>query len=309
MTCYHPLQAWYSKEINPSGKRSLVFNPKKAHQPDAPLEIACGQCIGCRLERSRQWAIRCTHEASLYEDNCFITLTFDDDNLYKRDNPWSLDVRDFQLFMKRLRKQYGDGIRFYHCGEYGDLYKRPHYHACLFNFDFPDKQLWRVINGHRLYRSPSLERIWPYGFSTVGTMTFESAAYCARYILKKQTGDNAEKRYHAIDDETGEYFDLKPEYNTMSRRPGIAAGWYEKFRDDVYPHDYVVMRGKKMRPPKFYDRLLERTRPYEFDQIKEDRVMSAMVHDDNLTPERLAVRELCKLEQLKKLPRNLDGEI
>lgn len=104
MPCYRPITAWYSREVNRSGKRSLVFSPRKAEQQDDPIQISCGQCIGCRLERSRQWAVRCLHEASLYEDNCFITLTFDDNHLFKRNNPASLDIRDFQLFMKRLRK-------------------------------------------------------------------------------------------------------------------------------------------------------------------------------------------------------------
>jgi hypothetical protein len=220
MPCYKPLEAWYSKDVNPSGRRGIVFNPSLALQRDDPINISCGQCIGCRLERSRQWAIRCMHEASLHEENSFITLTFSPEHLVARDNPWSLDVRDWQLFMKRLRKRTGKKIRFYHCGEYGELHKRPHYHACLFGYDFPDKRLWRVVNGQRLYTSYFLQELWPYGFSTIGTVTFESAAYVARYIMKKVSGKNADDYYQWFDDETGEIFDRHPEYTTMSRRPG-----------------------------------------------------------------------------------------
>ena len=118
----------------------------------------------------------------MYDDNCFITLTYSNQHIPA---DGSLDVRVFQKFMKRLRKRFGDGIRFYHCGEYGSLLGRPHYHACLFNFDFPDKYLWKENNGQKLYRSPSLEELWPYGYSSIGTVTFESAAYVARYILKR----------------------------------------------------------------------------------------------------------------------------
>ena len=236
MPCYSPLQAWRSRQTNPSGKRGMVFSPEKALAPDDPMDIACGQCIGCRLERSRQWAVRCVHEASLYEDNCFITLTFDDENLNKRENPLSVDVSDFQKFMKRLRKKYGKGIRFFHCGEYGDLYGRPHYHACLFNHDFDDRRLYSVRDDVRLYTSESLQELWPFGFSSVGDVTFDSAAYVARYIMKKINGENAWHHYSEIDFDTGEIINQrKPEYTTMSRRPGIGKGWYEKFKNDLYP--------------------------------------------------------------------------
>lgn len=333
MPCYKPITAWRSSKINESGKRSLVFNSKYAHEHDNPIEIACGQCIGCRLERSRQWAIRCMHEASLYEDNCFITLTFSDEEMLKRENPWSVDVRDFQLFMKRLRKKFPDKtIRFYHCGEYGEVCKfclksinfcecgpeedwdnrsrpgRPHYHACLFNHDFDDKELWRIQNGQRLYRSPTLEKLWPYGHSSIGTVTFDSAAYVARYIMKKITGDLAEDHYEAIDPFTGEVTSLRPEYTTMSRRPGIGTEWFNKFSDDVYPGDFVVVNGTKCRPPKFYDSLLETIDPFLHDDIKQFRTDAGFLHNEDSTRERLDVREYVQKKRLEKLPRKLTNE-
>jgi hypothetical protein len=308
MPCYKPMTAWYAKEINNSGKRSLVFNPKKAYQPDDPIEIACGQCIGCKLERSRQWAIRCVNEASLYEDNCFLTLTFSPEYLKKRKNPWSLDVRDYQLFMKRLRKKYGKNIRFFHCGEYGEKNRRPHYHAIIFNFDFPDKKLWKIVNENRLYISDDLSSLWPFGFSTIGDVTFESAAYVARYITKKVTGEAAKDHYIWCDEETGEAHPLKPEYTTMSRRPGIGKEWFDKYRNDVYPSDFITMNGKKIRPPKYYDKIMEATRPYEFEEIKEKRIENAKKHYENNTYERLAIREKCQLLKMEKLPRNLNED-
>jgi hypothetical protein len=143
VTCYKPLLGYRAAERNEQGKRPLVFNPSQG-LVDMPIKVACGQCIGCRLERSRQWAIRCVHEASLHEHNSFITLTYNDENLPA---DGSLDVRHWQLFMKRLRKRHGSGIRYFHCGEYGSKHRRPHYHACLFGLDFPDKKLWMMRNG------------------------------------------------------------------------------------------------------------------------------------------------------------------
>lgn len=302
MACYKPLIAWR----NPLKKEKLSFKEVSGW---IEIEIACGQCIGCRLERSRQWAIRCMHEAQLHDENSFITLTFSPEALASRDNPMSLDVRDYQLFMKRLRKRFPDKkIRFFHCGEYGEKYYRPHYHACLFGLDFPDKELFKVVNGNRLYTSCILSDLWPFGFSTIGDVTFESAAYVARYIMKKVTGDDSEKHYTRIDEDTGEIYSVKPEYTTMSRRPGIASGWIEKYTSDVYPSDEVVIRGKKMRPPRFYDKYLELTRPYEFDYIKYLRSENGLKHSADNTRERLDVREKVKLSQISKLPRTVDKE-
>lgn len=299
MACYRPLKGYRSRTLSEKGKRPIVFNTRAGYA-DMPVEVPCGQCIGCRLERSRQWAMRCVHEAHMHEDNCFITLTFDDVHL-PRD--LSLDVRHFQLFMKRFRAKFGKGIRFYHCGEYGELFKRPHYHACIFGFDFPDKVLYKIVNGHRLYTSALLSELWPFGFSTLGDVTFESAAYVARYVLKKVNGDQADDAYRRIDPVTGEIWQVKPEYTTMSRRPGIGHEWYRKFADDVFPHDRVVVRGVEMKPPKYYDGLYE-----DIESMKLSRKISAKLRLDDNTPERLYVREQVQLAKLGDLPRNLDKE-
>lgn len=250
--------------------------------------------------------MRCMHEAQLHENNCFITLTYSDEHL---PNDRSVNVVDFQLFMKRLRKRFGKGIRFYHCGEYGEKFRRPHYHACLFNFDFSDKELFKIDNNNKLYISKSLQKLWPFGHSLIGDVTFESAAYVARYIMKKQTGDNASKHYEHIDPETGEVFQLRPEYTTQSRKPGLAMGWYEKFKRDVYNNDFVIVRGRKMRPPKFYDRKFEIDDPDEFRKIKRARKSSAGEHAENNTPQRLKVREQVQRERLSRLPRKLEGDL
>lgn len=345
MTCYHPIKAYQSKFFKENGKRSIIFSPSSNYDP---IPLPCGQCSGCRLERSRQWAIRCTHEASLYSDNCFITLTFNDDSLYRRSNPWSLDVDEFQKFMKRFRKRCDgitavdgldkDGnhkliypIRYYHAGEYGSCCKtcnvpeeehdissdacsryllgRPHYHACIFNYDFADKQPYKMHNGNMLYTSELLQSLWPFGFSTVASFSFQTAAYVARYIMKKRNGDLKFDRYTEVDFDTGEILaDLKPEYPTMSRNPGIASRWFDQFKDDVYPDDFVVLNGKKMRPPKFYDYKLEKLDPYDLDLIKAERIKNAEKHIDNNTDERLKVREQCKLAAIKRLKRNLSRE-
>jgi hypothetical protein len=334
MPCFHPLEAFQSPLLNEAGVRPVIFNPVKGQaQGWNRIKLPCGQCSGCRLERSRQWAVRCMHEAQMHKYNCFITLTFSDQCLYARDNPFTVDVREFQLFMKRLRKKYGSGIRFYHCGEYGEVCRvcgkskrlckcstfyasigRPHYHACIFGFDFPDKQFYKVSSsGCPLYISPSLLKLWPYGFSTIGELTFESAAYTARYVMKKINGKMANDlderfglyHYERMNIHTGEVFQCHPEYTTMSRRPGIGKTWYEKYSSDVYPHDYIVVNGVKCKPPKYYDNQLEITRPYIFEDVKEKRILDSIENMEEHTPERLAVRETYHNHKIAKFHRDL----
>jgi len=303
MACYHPIKGYQSKIINPSGKRSIVFNPSKGYI-DRPVTVPCGQCIGCRLERSKMWAVRCVHEASLHEKNCFITLTYNDENLPPSGQ---LEVADYQNFMKRLRKEYGPGIRFFHCGEYGEQFKRPHYHACLFNFDFPDKQLWKEHRGNNYYTSQSLNELWGKGFCSISDLTFKSAAYVARYITKKVTGEKAVTHYETVN-AYGEIYQRKAEYTTMSRRPGIAKGWFEKYYKDVYPDDFIVIDGKKYKTPRFYDGQFEILSPKELQFVKIQRKLNSKLHEANNTHERLAVRHEIQLHKFKQLKRSYENE-
>lgn len=318
MPCYHPLKGFRSRSVGKSGKRKIVFNTNSGFS-DMPVQVPCGQCIGCRLERSRQWAVRCVHEAQLHSSNCFITLTFSDAGLALRsqeyedagfpDPLFSLSVRDYQLFMKRLRFRFGKRIRYYHCGEYGEKYGRPHYHACIFGFDFPDKVFWKRVDGSSLFISKELDDLWPYGFATIGDVSFKSAAYVARYIMKKVNGDLADSHYETVDEITGEVYFRAPEYTTMSRRPGIASDWFRKYSSDVYPDDFVVMNDTKIRPPRYYDFQYESLSPVDFARIKCARIRAAKKYVDNNTPERLNVRERVKHAQISFLKRSLDREI
>jgi len=247
MPCYSPLRA-YMGPIGANGKRKIAFGPSGGVVVGNAVDLPCGQCIGCALERSRQWAVRIMHEASLHDHNCFITLT------YER-NPIDLDIRHVQQFYKRLRKLHR--VRHFSCGEYGTLNKRPHYHACIFGYDFPDKVPHEVNNGNQLFVSSELSRLWGWGFCTVGSLTFDSAAYVARYCLKKQAGSSSQNPWERVDPLTGEITTVSSEYVHMSNRPGIGAGWIKKWTSDVYPSDEVIVRGHSCKPPRYYDKYLE----------------------------------------------------
>lgn len=245
MRCFKPLDAWRTD----GGEVVFADRGDGRH-----LVLRCGQCIGCRVERSRQWASRCVHEASLYEDNSFVTLTF-------RDDPISLSYRPFQDFLKRARRKLGP-FRFYMCGEYGEKRSRPHYHALLFGLGFRDRYPWRMSpSGFQLYRSPSLESVWTGGSSEVGDVSFESAAYIARYCVEKITGDRSEDHYSVVDVETGEVTTVAPEFTRMSLKPGIGAEWFKRYRSEVFRADGdvgVLVNGVRIAAPRYYRQLAQR---------------------------------------------------
>lgn len=299
MPCYYPISGYRSRHVNPNGKRPLVFKLSEALNSDV-IEVPCGRCIGCRLEKSRQWAVRIMHEASLHDENSFLTLTYDDDHV---PSDFSLDVRDYQLFMKRLRKSiYPKKVRFFHCGEYGEKFGRPHYHAILFGHNFHDRKHFKnsTSDGSPLFSSEELDNLWDQGHCLIGEVTFESAAYVARYVTKKVTGDRAEDHYQG----------RTPEYVTMSRRPGIGRGWLEKYSGDVYPSDEVVVRGNVCKPPRFYDKYLQDTNPELYESIIERRTQQAKKskeHPDS-SYYRLDVRNQVKEKNSKFFKRDVDGE-
>lgn len=295
MTCYHPLLAYRNE-----GK--IVFNKPFVYAKG--FNLPCGQCIGCRLKYSQEWAVRLMHENQMHEESCFITLTMDDKYLASRENPYSLDRSEFQRFMKRLRKRYGKKIRYFHCGEYGEKNNRPHYHAIIFGMDFEDKELFQVRDEIKLYTSESLAELWPYGFVTLGQVTFESAAYVARYVTKKVTGEKAEKHYIRWDPLTGEGTPIEQEYATMSRKPGIGKSWFDKYKTDVYPHDYVVINKHKIRPPRFYDNQLSE-QELEKLKLKRQEELPEVIDQYNENMDRLWVEEAVKENRLNILIRDL----
>ncbi len=252
--------------------------------------------MGCRLERSRQWALRCVHESQLHSKNVFVTLTYSDEFL---PDDRGLHVEDWQKFAKRVRKRRGP-FRFFHCGEYGEATLRPHYHALLFGLDFPD-QVEVAHKGRPIFSSPELRDLWGLGHVTVGPVTYESAAYVARYVMKKITGSAAAEHYSRVDS-NGETWNVRPEYTTMSRRPGIGSNWFDRFSSDVFPRDEVVHDGRRFRPPRFYDSKLESS---ELAKIKRKRLDAVCKHVVDLTPERLAVRETVAAARLGRVERKL----
>lgn len=300
MPCYKPLKVI----ITPSrtGGKSHITFPKRGYfahglpSGASPAALPCGQCIGCRLERSRQWAIRLMKELKLHDRASFLTLTYDDNHLPKTASGVpNLNLRDVQLFLKSLRKHFEPAqLRFFQCGEYGENTQRPHYHMVLFGEDFykDRERIEDSPSGFPQYTSLTLTRLWGNGRATISEVSFESAAYVARYCLKKITGQKSSLHYKG----------RTPEFVTMSRRPGIGSQYFTDFKNDIYPHDEIIpgIGRPASLPPKYFDKLLEKADPELFKEIKKKRQKNLdYFNDKNNTDTRLATRERVKKQTIK----------
>ena len=235
--------------------------------------------------------------------NCFLTLTFDNDNLKVMCPDGSINKKHMQDFMKRVRKKFvvkGDDstkLGMYYVGEYGEKSWRPHYHVILFNCDFEDKEYCGRRNGFKYYKSSLLRELWPYGNNIIGDVTFESAAYVARYVTKKITGDKAEEHYKG----------RVPEFGQASLKPALGKNWFLKYgKTDVIPFDEVVVRGFAGKPPRYYDKLFEREDLEGYKLMKLKRRQRGF-NDKDSTYQRLQDREYCKILAVKRLVRTLDN--
>lgn len=239
-------------------KKSVSFNQNDLSGSNGML-LPCRHCLGCRLDYARDWAIRAVHEASFYSANCFITLTYSPEHL-PADR--SIHVKEMQDFFKRLIDAIKPiQIRRLYCGEYGTLNDRPHYHAIIFGYDFPDKYpFYRSKSGFQVYRSPLLEKVWPYGISSIGSFTYQSAGYVSRYVMKKVYGDDSDSHYQG----------REREFLKMSNKPGIGNDWIEKYWRDVFPHNFLVLKdGKKAKVPRFYLKWLKKNEPDVYGEVNE----------------------------------------
>lgn len=301
MTCFYPIKGYR----HPNGTVRFAAHGGRFR----PIEVGCGQCVGCRLRKSCDWAVRCLHESQMHEASSFVTLTYDDEILLRK----SLVYRDYQLFMKRVRKEF-PRCRFYMCGEYGEITFRPHFHALLFGVFFSDRKYYgKSGSGSPLYTSEKLSRLWPHGKAWIGNVSLESAAYVARYCMKKITGKNSAIHYAALglvvgnfDESTGEVVPLEPEFNCMSLKPGIGSTWYEKFGKEVRFRDGVIIDGVKRSTPRYYDELLKRMDAVSFEAVSFKREVEANKHFEDNSPARLLVREAVVKARLSFKSRSLE---
>jgi len=299
MPCYNPITMGFDS----NGERT--FKEKQHHPEFIPMKIACGKCIGCRLDRSREWAVRCVHETQMHDQSCFITLTYKNSELVLTpDGIPTLFHEHFQLFMKKLRKKFGEGIGFFMCGEYGEKHHRPHYHAILFGVDFIDKKAYRQNeNGDMIYHSQMLDELWGHNDpelcpNEVGTATFKSAAYVARYVVKKLGGPMEEL-----------YQGRLPDYGKPSRKYAIGKKWLEKYWEDVFNYNELTLEGHTIPIPRYYQKWLEKNHFERYLQFKTRDLsfMDTLEFKHESSPQRLKIKKYIKQQNTKRLRRQYEG--
>lgn len=307
MPCYHPLVATRKLE----GGVAILRAKKHCDLDIGEFVVPCGQCIGCRNDKAKSWAVRCIHEERINRErgfeSSFLTLTYEDHNL---PDDGTLDPNDHTEFVNKLKTRLwrkGQKMRYFMSGEYGDKLQRPHFHYLIFGYEFPDKTPWRQFQGNTYYRSEELEKIWTFGNSLIGHVTVESAGYTARYVMKKQTGAKAKEHYLTDDGVT-----LHPEFSRMSLKPGIGAEWFRKYGEsDIYntSSDSVTINGTKYKTPRYYDTLLERLDVDKLMDVKSARLEAAQDSkiQENNTFERLAIRKEIHQRRITKLHRGYEN--
>lgn len=337
MSCYHPLYGWRlrnneDKKVHITSDEAPGELYRLTHPEKEFLQLPCGKCIGCRLDYSRQWADRCMLEAKEWEFNQFITLTYETSELTYNT---CVDVNSGEVlgiptlvpehltkFMKDLRRYYKyhygwEDIRFYACGEYGSLHGRPHFHIIAFNLPIYDKVFkFKNEQGDSIYVSKTIEQIWGRGIVSIGNVTWNSAAYVARYVVKKQKGET--KGIVDWSQDRLMLAGLQPEFTRMSRKEGIGRKYYEDNREKIYGTDEIVITNNKglakvIRPPKYYDKLYDVEYPDDMALIKKKRVkmadnaMKLQLSKTSLSEkEYLQLKERNKQESIKRLKRAVD---
>lgn len=328
MTCYSPLvkaetNERYETKIDGSKmKKAIIIKPDDNHENLESFMhthptwnytvIPCKKCIGCRLDYSREWANRGYLESLNWTQNYFVTLTYDDEHLPEGE---TLEPKEFSNFIKRLRKYMRDkkiqskGIRFMGCGEYGEERGRPHYHVILFNCKLPTDSFYnpRISNKNTYWQNEIIEKCWNKGIINVSDVTWNTIAYTARYITKKIYGAKAEEEYQG----------KVPEFFRTSRNPGIGGYYYDEHASEIYENDEIIITNKKgaasQKPPKYFDRLLDRDNPELLENLKRTRRKrasdNARVLDEQSSYtrlERLAINARSKADKMLALIRELE---
>ena len=278
------------------------------------LELPCNKCPSCKLRKAKEWALRCWHESQMHDASCAITLTYEDKHMPDYEN---LDHRDFQLFIKRLRKKIclyttdregesvcANPISYFMCGEYGDKTHRPHYHVILYGHYPSDAEYIYTKNGHRYFKSETLLKLWKKGFADFTNVSYQNSGYIARYTLKKQLpNEDTQDRYTYLDS-NDELQTRKFEYIRMSTDPAIGLKWIQKYADQTIQNDYVLdPNGYQCPVPRYYvDYLSDYVCCETAAKNKQARIEKARANPDN-SPERLKQKAICTEAKLKQLIR------
>lgn len=234
--CLKPVEVFLKK----NDEKTISYNPCQVVSSQL---VPCGICYPCKKEKRRQWALRLQCESLMHENQCFITLTYEN-------APESVSKRDCQLFLKRLRKSLKKKISYYLTAEYGSNTNRAHYHAIIFGHNFRDHLTYKVTSD--LYSHPTLESAWGLGHCSIGQVTPASINYVASYSQKKLDRKQSEKFYNNL----GEI--RTPEFSLMSKRPAIGLSFYQKYQSTLEKHGTIIINGTPVAVPNYFNRISDK---------------------------------------------------
>lgn len=292
-----------------AGTGEYIFFDDSRREIEREVVVRCGQCLSCRVSHAATWATRGMHELRRHEASAFLTLTY-------REPPTTYEawLGDNQLFLKRLRNEFGAGIKYLGCLERGDQNGQPHSHLAVFGprgVDFErDRKVCGRSGDDELYRSATLERLWPHGISSIGAVTPESLNYIARYTLKKLTGAQAKGAVidgvrHFVDWHTGELTRLPFARLLCSRRPGIGRYFVEEFSGDLR-YGLRNNKGARIGTPRSYLRWLRKSDPDFYAELLEERRQEFKRDLSEEAPQRCEARDTVLRARLgNKLARSL----
>lgn len=232
----------------------MCTNPRKITVDKEEYTVKCGKCFQCRRERQQDWTIKLINEAKYHKESCFITLTFSNQILNDRNSKayeygatpnFIFNIQNskiyFQKFIKRLRKKFKEKrITYYHVGEYGEKFHRPHHHVLLFGINFHEdrKEAEKSKSGYIQYYSDTLEKLWAAGRTRIQDVNNNNISYIAAYSLKKFKNNQLNKKYKAI--------------QSFSNRSKMNCKFIRKHPELITKGYLTDSDGKKYRIPKSY---------------------------------------------------------
>lgn len=296
MACLFPLKGWKSSTGG--------FTRVRADSPHGlPMTIPCGRCRECRMAIARDWGIRAMHDVKAHtrtgSGSAFVTLTLDDTKVH---DCVGLDPRMLKLFHMRANARLGGGLRYLSVGEYGDKNQRPHYHCIFTNKGFADRK-WCAngSTGEKLYESKILNELWPHGYAHIGDVSYKSAMYVARYVLKKVSPELYGERYERI--VAGKQIFVPPEFAVMSRRPGLGRPFYDLYKEELLANDSCIVDGHKSPLPRYYSNVFKAEDPDAYERLRKQRKRESVEYRADHPEEQQWLRRT-QLEEFNRLKGN-----
>lgn len=236
MECKDPVLVYTNDKGSRQFRHFSLSNP--LYKSMAQQRFDCGKCVFCRKRKAYELAVRCVLHASLYDENCFVTLTYDEKKIGYHNKFCYKDIQDFKKRLRQLCwRKHGKRVDVFNVHEYGKNGKK-HWHLIVFNHDFKDKVLYGKRAGIPYYSSKKLEDLWPHGYNCIGDVSEASALYQASYMKKDvQYGNSSSIR------------------RSHSKHSGLGRPYFLRHYRQLLSLGYIPFNGYKCPLPRYFEKL------------------------------------------------------